>query len=682
MKSATGDKRHMSRFLRLLALYFFLPPFAAAQEERAGITYYAAAYFQASQPSTALDMLTLLPGFRLQEGDASIRGFSGAVGNVLIDGALPTSKEENEQSLLARIPAAAVDHIALIRAGAAGFDLHGYALIANVVRKKSVSLRGRVEMEYAFNRYGLSAPRAALHLTRQTDNDTLDLSASYGREWNGNHGFGSRNRFAPDGTVLRLADYDQPELKNFAEGTAQYRRGILGGRLDLSAVVKQEVEYSDIAERITFPAPQSSSGHERTLTRGFEAQLQYEHPLADIGRWQIFAIHRINEKNSLSQSTDSSGTELSLGNRSTGESVLRGELRVDHRALTMEAGAEGAFNLMRSANSLQINGAPVILPASNVRAQERRAEFFATGTWRARPDLTVEVSGRYEISTIGQSGENMLTRRLSFFKPRLLLSWDVAPSQSFRFLAERRVGQLDFDGFVSSASLLNNNVSAGNQNLLPDRTTRLELTWEHRFWDRASLTLSARRDSIAGLLDHLPVILNGELFDATGNIGSGRRDEITASLILPLDHLRLAGVTLKFDGTARHSKTRDPVTGALRRFSGSEPLEGTVSFTHDLPASNLRWGLSFGLATQETDYRIDEIDSRHHVSHLNTFVEYKPSAAWTLRLFCQDLAQSAFVRDRTLYDGLRGMVPPSYEERRSLNNGALLGLNIQASFGG
>jgi hypothetical protein len=56
-------------------------------------TTFPRAYFDNAQPATALDMIKLLPGFQLHQGDSSVRGYSGSVGNVLIDGQRPASKE-------------------------------------------------------------------------------------------------------------------------------------------------------------------------------------------------------------------------------------------------------------------------------------------------------------------------------------------------------------------------------------------------------------------------------------------------------------------------------------------------------------------------------------------------------------------------------------------------------------
>lgn len=672
----------MTRFLRLTALALALPTLAFAQtEERPSVNVYRPAFFQANQPTTALDMVNLLPGFRIDGGNSGIRGFSGTVGNVLVDGKAPTSKQEDLDDILRRIPADAVDRIELIRPGATGVDMYGHSLLANVIRNRTSTLRGRVEAEYAANTIGLTAPRMALNLTWQGDNDMLDLSFGYGRDINGNHGAGFRNRYGAAGLPTRLAGYYQPEQQLSAQATAHYRRQIFGGDLNLNGVIRQEVEFSDVVETISFPSILTNRGTERERERSLEGQLQYEYPLGQVSRARLYLIHRSGEENGLSRSVTPTATDVSLGREGTRETILRLDARTEEGPVALEAGVEGAINILRSRNELELGGMIVPLPASNVRVGEERAEFFATATWRIQPELTLEAGARNEISTITQSGDTNLSRNLSFFKPRGLLSWRPAPDHELRFLAEREVGQLSFGGFVSSANLINNNVSAGNQNLTPSRTTRLELTWEHRFWERGSITVAARREFIAGLLDSMPVTLNGRTFNTTGNVGNGRRDVWEASLVLPLDNLGLAGLTLQASGELRETRMRDLVTGTLRGFSGSEPHGGEIGFTHDLPQWNLRWGMEFEAHAYATDYRIDEVSRSFNPSSLEAFVEYKPSPDWTLRLFGQDLTKIPYRRERLVYGGLRNIAALSYREVRQLNNGALYGFNIQYNFG-
>src|SRR3546814_18274255 len=84
-------------------------------------------------------MVLRVPGFTIVESDADVRGYAGATGNVLFDGARPTSKREDTSALLKRIPAHAVERIELIHAGAPGIDMGGYAVLANVVRRSEAS---------------------------------------------------------------------------------------------------------------------------------------------------------------------------------------------------------------------------------------------------------------------------------------------------------------------------------------------------------------------------------------------------------------------------------------------------------------------------------------------------------------------------------------------------------------
>ncbi|MBL9068839.1 MAG: Plug domain-containing protein [Sphingopyxis sp.] len=101
-------------------------PTAAQEAAGEGRTAYASDFFSRSQPTSAHDMVVLLPGFRLVEGDTELRGYSGASGNVLVDGQRPAGKAETLEEVLKRIPATRVERIELVRAGAPGVDMQGY----------------------------------------------------------------------------------------------------------------------------------------------------------------------------------------------------------------------------------------------------------------------------------------------------------------------------------------------------------------------------------------------------------------------------------------------------------------------------------------------------------------------------------------------------------------------------
>ena len=677
-----GRRRTALAFICLFGAFTAEPGIA---QER--VDNYAAGYFASNQPATAYDMVVLLPGFRLQMGDATVRGFAGTVGNVLIDGQLPTSKEDTIDILLRRIPAASVARIELIRGAA---DMHGYPILANVVRIRNTALQGRAEVEGIITHYGTTAPKLALHLVRQGESSTMELSATWWRDFGlqNQNGFGTRARYRPDGSPLLLSQYDFPKLTNIAELSSTYRQSVWSGDLSFGLVLKQERAYSPVSERIYFPAVSQASGLESARTRNGEGQLDYQRGLGDFGQVELFAVHRLTEQDEISQTSTASNTDMSRSRYNQREDVARLAWHYDGM-LKLEAGAEGTINVLNSRSTLTLSGAPVILPAANIRLEEKRLELFSTATWRLNPVLISELGLRYETSTLIQSGDSTLTKDLAFLKPRWLTTWNIAPGHELRFLVERQVGQLVFRDFASSTSLNSNIITGGNKNLEPAHAWNISLAWERHFWGRGSLVLEARRELISQVVDRIPVFANGLVFNAVGNIGYGTRDDIQTNLILPFDQLGLKGLTLTLDATWRSSRVRDPATGQYRRIVGAQTT-GTTPFiftsmsqvTYDIAERNLQLGMTLHshAGTREDEYRIDEISTNWHDFKLGVFAEYKPVPVWTLRLFARDIAQTAAFRDRDVYGGLRGAAPLAFVEHRSLSNGAMLGINVQHDF--
>ncbi|MEJ0060626.1 MAG: TonB-dependent receptor plug domain-containing protein [Terricaulis sp.] len=109
------------------------PTPAPIPAEANGRVSYDAAYFAQYSPSTALDMVAQTPGFTLDGGDQR-RGFSGAVGNVLIDGLRPTAKTQSIDAILSHIPAAQVLRVEVLRGAAVAGDASGQAVLINIVR--------------------------------------------------------------------------------------------------------------------------------------------------------------------------------------------------------------------------------------------------------------------------------------------------------------------------------------------------------------------------------------------------------------------------------------------------------------------------------------------------------------------------------------------------------------------
>ena len=674
-------RTHVSAFVLASALATAAVPAVAQSASSESANSYDADFFARSQPSSAYDMIQLVPGFRLQEGNAELRGYSGSGGNVLIDGRRPASKEDTLEDLLKRIPARSVDHIELIRSSAAGYDMQGYALLANVVRKKGSRLSGRLEGEYANFRHGYDAPRIAGELNLRSGDRTLDLQGALYRVIDDEHGFGSRNRYAPDGSPLRLTDYRQAEGTSYKELSGAYSQPLAGGSFRASGLFKDSRMFADIEHAIYFPADRLILGTERKHMRATEGELRWDRPIAASSRIELLAIRRDTRIRATDTSLDAADSEISNEASDTAETILRGVFRRKGALLSIEMGAEGTINTLDSHVALTENDVAVPLPAADMRVEEKRAELFAAGTWHLSSALNVETGLRFEASRLKQSGDSSLVKSLSYLKPRLLATWAASRRDQLRLLIEREVGQLDFADFVSEASLTSGTVTAGNRDLEPDSLWRAELAWEHHV-GAGSIVLTGRHEWVRDVVDRIAFVSPEGMFDSVGNIGNGSRSEFQIDANLPLDGFGLSGVTIKGSGLFRRSRVTDPQTGVKRRISDDVPVEATASFTHDLPRLHLRWGVNYAFQTVETEFKIGEVQRDRLSDRVDAFVEYKPDARWTIRVFGKNLTDSPAVRSRQIYTGLRGSSALNYREERILRSGRYFGINLQRTFGG
>ena len=652
-----------------------------AQEGTASpVTAYPASFFAPTQPSTAYDMLTVLPGYEFSESDTDVRGFAGAVGNVLIDGSRPAGKQESLESILRRIPASAVERVELIRAGAPGIDMQGQTVLANVVRRHETLTRGAVEAGSEFYERGFQAPRIAGELSRRTDSDLIELSAAAYETVDDEHGFGSRPRVAADGTLLKDSIYSQDEGANMREAAAAYERAAFGGQLRLSASLQTEDFGADIAEHVTFPDESSSTVREFEDERNSELGSHFESRLESGRQLELFAIHRAASESGGEREVEVNGVTLFRQNSDASESIVRSVLRWQHGQVAWESGVEAAFNMLDSHNSLEEGGVAQPLPNGTVRVEERRGEAFATAGWPLSTAWRIEAGARFEYSRLEQSGDSTLAKSFFFPKPRVLLTWSASDRDRVHFLLEREVGQLDFEDFVGSASLSASTVTAGNPDLEPDRTWRVEAGWERRFMESGVVLLAVRHERIDDLIDRIPVIAEVP-FDAVGNIGTGRRNELELNLTLPLDRFGIRAGLLKSIALWRDSEATDPTTGESRPISEDLSREIAIHFSQQLLQVRVRWGIDATLASAAREHYFDEVRTERLGTQIDVFAQYEPSPAWNIRVFANNLTDRAAVREREIYDGLRSTAPLSYVETRTLAIGPYYGISVRRTFG-
>ena len=640
---------------------------AAATAPATGVIAYAPADFAQFQPGSAFDMISRIPGFSFSAGD-QVRGFQGAVGNVLIDGQRPSSKSVTLESLLQRLPADSIERIDLIRGGAAGIDMQGLPVVANVVRKPGGGLTGTAEAGTKIYPHHGALPVARLQATQKLGSLTLDGTVVIER---GKSDFdlvdGRQTRRDALGRIVSFGPVriDMDDFLYQANGSVEYRRpkDLFHLNLGLERNDQPRREDSRLQTIASLSAPELllqdlrndkaeiGSDYERQLGSGVTAQV--------VGLY----TYKLNELGS-ALTTPTTST-LSTRRGVSGESILRASIQgLAWRGVGFAAGGEGAFNTLASTSGLISGGRVQVLPSANLRVEEKRAEGFVTVSNRPTPKTSLELGMRVETSTISQSGDTNRSRSFTFAKPRAIFSWSPQKNSQLRIRVERVVGQLNFTDFAASSDLVVG-ASAGNADLQPERSWIFEGVVERRFWGTGAFILTVTHRELQQVNDRVPVFSSIGVFDAPGNIAKGTRNEFKLNVVLPLQKLGVPRTQLRFGGTWRASSVIDPVTAQTRQIGGFYHLLGDFALIHDVP----KWGSTFTLSAQpigytQWTYRLNETREEHRPVITRFFWNWTISKQWLFRLDVYNLLPKLATRDRYIYAPTRAGALTQREYRR------------------
>jgi len=653
------------------------------------VTPYPTSFFTASQPNSALDMVALLPGFTFDAGGQA-RGLASSGGNVLIDGARPASKDDSLDDVLRRIPASSVERIDLIRGGAPGIDMQGRTIIANVVRRKD--LGGTLTIT-ATGTHGLDSRRSGLFLIdgeRHFGATRVEVSFLAAKFLDDTTGQGDWVRVNPAGRTLFAARETNFGGADDYKGTLAVDSRVFGGKLTLNA----SANLNPYNERTIDTLPGSTGAevdHFKQETDSVELGGRYEHAIGQRWSSETYVLQRFgrdlnpDDFQSTPQAVALTGDDLSdvfRLNETTSESILRET--VTYRAgpsLTVKAGVEGDDNVLTSRTSFVQNGAPVTLPAADVTVSELRGEAFATATWQARPNLTVEAGFREEASRISSTGDVITARNLYYPKPRVVVTWTPDTADQFRLRAEREIGQLDFNVFVASTAGINTGtVLVGNPTLDPNQDWAFEVDWDRHFWNGAVLTLSFQRQIYDQLVDRIGVNSSSGEYDSPGDIGAADVNTEAVNLNLPTDRLGLPHGTLTGVVTFRQSHVIDPTTGPPRAFSTLHPSDWEIHFNQGFPGLKASWGFDVQGPFVQSAYRFNEVDQLKSNAYLDAFVEYKPRPDFTIQVQALNLTSRRAEQSRQVFNGPRRPGGVAFADIHNDSAGPLIKLKVIKTF--
>lgn len=649
---------------------------------------YTPADFARFSPNSALDMVQQIPGFTIQQGDER-RGLGQGGDNVLINGERVSGKSNDAVTTLGRISAANVIRIEV--RDAASLDIPGLSgQVVNVVAETT-----GVSGNFAWNpqfRARITNPRLtngeiSVSGTQGAFDYTLSLSNTDDAFRGGAEG--PELVVDPAGQVIGFHDEvatfsgDAPVLS----GTFRYDGpGSSIGNLNLS-YGRRYFRGSEDSVRTGQGLPDRTRFfRDREDEWNFEISGDFEFALGP-GRLKLIGLRGFErspfETSLITDFVDDTPSigDLFVRTLDEGEWIARAEYGWQMGG-DWQVAVEGALNTLdvrSQLSALDANGdfQPIILPNSNSRVEEERAEVNITYGRPLGPSLTLQASIGGEYSTIMQSGANGLTR--SFYRPKgfVSLAWQASENLDVRARVEREVGQLDFSDFVASTNIGSDSQDAGNPNLVPPQSWNYEIEATQQLGAFGSVTARLYYEQISDIVDQVPL---GATAEAPGNIDSAKRYGLEWNSTFNFDPLGWRGGRLDVELTLQRSRVRDPLTGENRPISNDMQRDIEIELRHDIPGTDWAWGLEYEDYREATGFRLTQTNFfRTQAPFVGAYIEHKDvfglrvrGGVYNILDRDEDFTRTFFVNRR---DG-----PVAFIEDRTREFGPIFSFQVSGSF--
>jgi hypothetical protein len=681
------------------------PQAPPAAPQRSGTTTYDAAYFAQFAPRTAYDIVQHVPGFQLDLGSTQtpigtvdVRGFAGTAGNVVINGARPSTKAETLDITLQRIPAVRVVRVEVSPGDRFGSDYAGKSQVLNIVMSQQSGIDANVAAAAKrwFTGYVNTDIQGSALIRRGAS--TINLSGGTGR-----------NRQLQDGTDV-LTDAATGQLLEFRRKQNSYfnRDPFLSAAWALEHGSDDAFHFNIRWQPSSFDlfqsnrdSPVGAPTHDDNLLQNYRDPLleigaDVTRPLAG-GAIKFVALETRRKRHDLDtylarsgllpdSSVDGGFQQLVKARRN--ESIGRlSWTRPQLLGVSFELGAEGAYNTLDSNvdfSSIDENGNRIAipLPIANATVTEKRGEVYVSVGKNLSSRLRLDGGINYEWSNLKVRGDAIADRTLTFLKPNLSIDWKAAGGWHARASVRRTVAQLDFYDFISVADLSAQRVNGGNANLQPQRAWELRADIDRPLLGSGLLKLELGYDLVSKLQDRILLFDEQRVgFDSPGNLGTARRYYAELTADAAFDAL-WKGLHIKFDGTWQRTKVIDPIDGRPRKWSGYFP---NWLWTLDMRRDSSRWsyGVTFNDNQRWSFYRTDTLDTYYNGGIYGVaFVEFRPRPATTIRFDVDNALNTTSVRDLLRFSPNRAQAGQVINELRVRNNHPTFAITLKQSFGG
>lgn len=658
---------------------------------------YAASFFKPFAPRTALDIARQVPGFSIDFGNSDVRGFSGAVGNIVINGARPSTKSEALDTLLSRIPASRVIRVEVGPGDLYGADYASKGQVLNIVLSAESGFDGEISGSVHRDWTGHVAPNGEVTALIKRGSSSFNISGGTGI-----------NDWTEEGTD-DLYDFPTGDLLEHRRkiNTVRERDPFISGSWALEHGDNDAIHLNARWAPSTFKLTQTNhvtpaSGDERD---NFLVQ-NYKTPVIELGgdisrpvgngtlKFVGLTTRRKRDNFDANYFRGLGGSPVLGGFEQTEKAKLQetiGRLSYSQPRLlgfSFEGGLEVAYNKLDDNLELFLlddagGKSRIDLPIDNATVSELRGEAYLNAGRALSKNVRLDLGLRYEASKLKVRGDATADRSLKFLKPSITLDWRPGNGWHTQASFRRTVAQLNFYDFISSADLAAERVNGGNADLQPQRTWEARLLAEKPILGDGLIKVELGYDLVQLLQDRILVFdEHGNAFDAPGNLGTGRRQFIGINVDAPLSKFGLSGVRWKTEVTLQRTRVEDPISHRQRRWTDFWPW-----FNWNTELRRDQGAFSYGIAVSDRDkfylFRTDEIYSNKNGGPYGTaFVEYRPDSRTTVRLDADNIFDTNATAHRLLFRPDRTIIDPTFIEDRERNIHTAFTLTLKRSFGG
>ncbi len=561
------------------------PPAGSTQATRT--TGYDAAFFAQYAPRSALDIARQVPGFALDLGNADTRGFAGAAGNVVINGARPSSKAETLETTLARIPARRVARVEVGPGDLYGAEYSTKSQVLNVILSTEGGIDGNVTASVRRLYTGRIIPDVSASALIRRGQSSFNLSA------------GTSNVFNLEEGTDTLVDPATGDLVQYRRKRNSYRdfNPYVSGSWALEQASDKAIRLNGrwspgkfhLTQR-NHVVPTGDDERDDDLLQDFKNPLfelggDVTRPLAK-GAIKLVGLATRRKRDWLERyrfrnlgGVDVLGGFEQLQDAKRNETILRlNWTRSNLAGFSFESGVEGALNTLdHKVDLFEIlpGGARdrIDLPLDEATVREKRGEAYVRMGRQLSKAIRLDGGVNYEYSQLKVRGDTEADRTLKFWKPSLTLDWKGGKGWHGQLSVRRNVAQLDFYDFISSAELSTDRINAGNANLVPQQAWEFRGTLERPLLGDGLVKLDVGYDLVSEVQDRILIFDDdGNGFDAPGNLGTGKHYFASLNIDAPLARLGLKGARLKLNGQLQRTRVDDPIDGKARDFSGFSPI--------------------------------------------------------------------------------------------------------------